>query len=135
MCPSSDVRQQVQDLITVTTQADYTLVKIGGTFDDELHIEEQDDVLVQIGAVEAATRLLVDLTEVETIDSWGEGLVQDLAEDKVLSLGGRVAVAEDPARPEIAIGLKARLKEYEQARVMFFQSSEVAVGWLLGGGS
>jgi ABC-type transporter Mla MlaB component len=97
--------------VTVTRERSYCTVRIAGNFHRDLATTQRDALEARVRGASDATGLLVNLSDLVRLDSWGEGVIADLV-DEVIAGGGRAAIVYDGARPHHVRSLRVLLKRH-----------------------
>ena len=100
--------------VVVSQEADSCVVRVSGNLHRDIDAVGREVMARGIRELAGNVRLLLNLRDVVTIDSWGEGLLVDLIMD-VVAASGRVAILEDPNRPYFLRGLFADLGDQGEA--------------------
>lgn len=104
-------------------------VSIRGNFHRDLDPADRDALADSLKGGGGAERLIVDLSDLVRIDSWGEEQVADVVED-VVRAGGRVAVVTDANRPYLLRSLLELLRENGDS-VLFCHEVAMARAWVV----
>jgi len=104
------------------------LLRVSGNFHRDLVASERDAREEQVRSASDAIGLVVDLSDVTRLDSWGEGVIADVIDD-VIGAGGRAGVIHDETRPHHVRSLKLLLKRHEE-RVRFDIDEAALCGWV-----
>lgn len=101
-------------LVTVNREEKITTVRVAGNLHRDLATTGRDALEAGLRAAGDSLCLVVDLTDVVRLDSWGEGVVADVVDD-VVARGGRAGIVFDGVRPHHVRSLGVLLKRHGSA--------------------
>lgn len=117
--------------VTIQRDGDAVTVRITGNFHRDIPVAKRDALRDQVlGAGDGSATLLVDLSDLIRLDSWGEGKIAKSI-DHVIAAGGAAAVLSDPSRPNHLRSLAVLLARHGD-RVRVDHDDKKLRGWLEG---
>ena len=100
--------------MTIDGEGGVTTVRVSGNLHRDLAPTERDALEAQLRGAGDAHCLVVDLTDLARLDSWGEEVIAEVVDD-VVAQRLRAAIVFDEVRPHHVRSLRVLLKQHGSA--------------------